>query len=169
MGDVVVLRNHVVQELRAGEAVDRLDLWLKWPRTITAGISGRTMTERTSSSKCAIQSRSLRSQPGSQKNAKLCSLGIGRVELQDDQVGLVGHVVCAAVGIVGRVGLAHSTVCELVGRVGKYALPPVEEFRWVAPLRDRVLTRADTRRHCWVSMLQAARPAVTTNLNRPGH
>lgn len=68
------------------------------------------------------------------------SLGIGSVELEDNEIRLVGKMVLRAEGKVRRVHLPGGSVGELRSRVREDIVPPREELGRVALDGDRIVS-----------------------------
>jgi hypothetical protein len=75
-----------------------------------------------------------------------------RIELDDNEIGIVREVVSTAESEVLRVGLTNGTVGELRGGMREKGIPPVEKNGGIATRRNWVATGTMTRRD-WVKVV----------------
>lgn len=68
------------------------------------------------------------------------------IELDDDEIGIVREMVSAAKRKILGGGFTNGTVGELRSGVGEEGIPPIEEYRGIAVLRNWVVASAVTGR-----------------------
>ena len=73
-----------------------------------------------------------------------------RVELDNDEIGVVREMVSTAEGKILGVGRSDGTIGELGGGVGEERIPPVEETGGIAAWCNWVAAGTMTRRDCVV-------------------
>jgi hypothetical protein len=73
-----------------------------------------------------------------------------RVELDNDEIGIVREMVSTAEGKILGVGPLNGTIGELGGGVGEERIPPVEETGGIAAWCNWVGAGTMTRRDCVV-------------------
>jgi hypothetical protein len=117
-----------------------------------AGISGRTRTDRTKSSKCCNHSGSLFVSSflrglGSRDSGRNL-LWIGSIEFQNDQISLIGHMVTVTICVISRIGFLDGSIGKFIGGVGEDCIPPIEKFVWVTAVSDWIVSCTCTCRDC---------------------